>query len=202
MSGTFYIISAPSGAGKTSLIDAVLSQLPNLSLSTSYTTRPPRAGEVDGQAYHFVSEDKFMALEASGFFLESARVFSSLYGTAKTTVDACLSQGTDVLLEIDWQGALQIKRLYPGACWIFILPPSLQALEDRLCRRQKDSDAVIAARMAEAKTEMVHCHESDYLIINDDFEQACQDFITIVASHRLKTSSQQKKYGELLENLI
>ncbi len=202
MTGTFYIISAPSGAGKTSIIDAILRDLPEMHLSVSHTTRPPREGERDGEAYHFVSEDRFIALENSGHFLESARVFSALYGTSKETVERVLASDQDVMLEIDWQGALQVKKRFPQACWIFILPPSMQALEDRLHARKKDSAATIASRMAQAHTEIQHCGDSDFLIVNEDFEQACSDLLAIVRSHRLRTVAQQKKCAELLKSLI
>ncbi len=172
--GTLYIVSAPSGAGKTSLLAAVRKQLPHLKVAISHTTRAPRPGERDGEHYYFVTPETFQEMLATDEFLEHAQVFGNFYGTSKQSVNSILARGEHVVLEIDWQGAQQISRIYQQAISIFILPPSIEALEHRLRTRAQDSDEVIEARMAQAKNEISHYDEYQYLIINDDLQQAVQ----------------------------
>lgn len=178
--GQLYVISAPSGAGKTSLVKALLAAHPELVVSVSHTTRPPRPHEGDGRDYHFVSPGEFARLVTAGAFLEHARVFDNQYGTGREQVAAQLAAGRSVLLEIDWQGARQIRLGMPGCVSIFILPPSRGALEERLRTRRTDSDAVIARRLADAATDMSHCPEFDYAVVNDRFEQAVAELLTII----------------------
>ena len=178
--GRLHVISAPSGAGKTSLVKALLAKRPELSVSVSYTTRTPRPHEVDGRDYHFVSGAEFTQLVAAGAFLEHARVFDNQYGTGRDQVAAQLAAGRNVLLEIDWQGARQIRSNAPDCVSIFVLPPSRAALEERLRARGTDSDAVIARRLADAAADMSHCLEFDYAIVNDRFEQAVAELLAIV----------------------
>ena len=178
--GQLYVISAPSGAGKTSLVKALLGAHPGLVVSVSHTTRSPRPHEVDGRDYHFVSPAEFARLAAAGAFLEHARVFDNQYGTGRDQVAAQLAAGHSVLLEIDWQGARQIRIGMPGCVSIFVLPPSRGALEERLRTRRTDSDAVIARRLADAATDMSHCPEFDYAVVNDRFEQAVAELLTII----------------------
>ena len=178
--GQLYVISAPSGAGKTSLVKALLAAHPELVVSVSHTTRPPRPHEVDGRDYHFVSPGEFARLVTAAAFLEHARVFDNQYGTGREQVAAQLAAGRSVLLEIDWQGARQIRLGMPGCVSIFILPPSRGALEERLRTRRTDSDAVIARRLADAATDMSHCPEFDYAVVNDRFEQAVAELLTII----------------------
>jgi guanylate kinase len=200
--GTLYTVSAPSGAGKTSLVNAMLQRRPGLQVSVSHTTRAARPGEEDGVNYHFVSEQAFEAMLAAEEFLEHARVFGNFYGTSRRWVEQQLRLGIDVILEIDWQGAQQIKRLLPDTRSIFILPPSREALDQRLNARGQDDAAVIAARMAEAVEEMSHFEESDYLVINRDFDQALEELEAIVICHRLGTARQRQAHAELLEDLL
>lgn len=175
-----YVISAPSGAGKTSLVSALLGARPRLVVSVSHTTRPRRAGEVEGQSYFFVSVERFETLIREGAFLEYARVFDNYYGTGRSQVDQRLSQGRDVVLEIDWQGAQQVRQALPECISIFILPPSRQVLEQRLRNRGTDDEAVIRRRLADAATDMTHCPEFDYAIINDSFDQALSELGNIL----------------------
>lgn len=170
--GTLYIVSAPSGAGKTSLLKAVKRMMPALKVAISHTTRPPRLGEVEGEHYHFISWQEFEKMRDAGQFLEFALVFGNFYGTSKNSVNTLLAQGEQVILEIDWQGAQQVRRLYPDAVSVFILPPSIEELENRLRDRAQDSQDVIDARMAQAEDEMSHYDEYQYLIINDDLHEA------------------------------
>jgi guanylate kinase len=200
--GTLYTVSAPSGAGKTSLVNAMLQRRPGLQVSVSHTTRAARPGEEDGVNYHFVSEQAFEAMLAAEEFLEHARVFGNFYGTSRRWVEQQLRLGIDVILEIDWQGAQQIKRLLPDTRSIFILPPSREALDQRLNARGQDDAAVIAARMADAVEEMSHFEESDYLVINRDFDQALEELEAIVICHRLGTARQRQAHAELLEDLL
>lgn len=201
-SGTLYTVSAPSGAGKTSLVNALIQRCPQLLVSVSHTTRGIRPGEEDGVNYHFVEESAFLAMLETGEFLEHARVFGNLYGTSASWVKDQLAQGFDVVLEIDWQGAQQIKRLLPGAKAISILPPSRQALEQRLNARGQDDEATINARMDEAVEEMSHCLESDYLVVNEDFEHALRELESIVLSQRLTTDRQALALSEMLNDLL
>jgi guanylate kinase len=200
--GTLYIISAPSGAGKTSLVHAVVARLPNVVVSVSHTTRKMRDGEVDGRDYHYVDEPHFQEMIASDEFLEHARVFGNRYGTSKQQIQDQLLSGKDVILEIDWQGARQIRQLMSGCKSIYILPPSIQALRDRLQNREQDSDDVIESRMREAVSEMMHYAEFDYIVINDDFEQAREELASIFVCNRMLLEHQQQRHEDLLAGLL
>ena len=201
--GTLYIISAPSGAGKSSLLRAVLDTSGDeLALSISHTTRAPRPGEVDGQDYHFVDTGTFREMIASDDFLEHAEVFDNFYGTSKAGVQAQLAAGQDVILEIDWQGARQVRTLMPESVGIFILPPSREALRERLQNRGQDDETVIERRMRAAVSEMSHYDEYDYLIINDDFRQAQDELASIMRSRRLRLPAQAGRQGSLLADLL
>ncbi len=186
MSGLLFVITAPSGAGKSSLIEALLKEDPRLKLSVSYTTRPPRPGEANGREYHFVDETTFLAMLGRGEFLESAEVHGNRYGTSQAVIRAALGRGEDLVLEIDWQGAQQVRRLYPGCVGIFILPPSVAELERRMRLRAQDSDAVIRRRLASAEEEISHAPEFDYVIINKDFYEARKDLQAIIRVERLR----------------
>lgn len=199
--GHLYVISAASGAGKTSLVRAMLAQDPILKLSVSHTTRIPRPGEEDGIHYHFVSEAEFLDILDNGGFLESAHVHSARYGTAQSEVENALVSGRDVILEIDWQGAQQIRKLFPQVTSIFILPPSIEALAHRLNNRGQDSEAVITQRLAAAREEMRHVHEFDYVTINDNFDVALQDLMAIVRAQRLQLNRQVACHASLIQSL-
>ncbi|MFN2362239.1 MAG: guanylate kinase [Marinobacter sp.] len=199
--GTLYVISAPSGAGKTSLVGEMLRQDGKLGVSVSHTTRPMRAGEQDGVNYHFVSRDEFEAMIARGEFLEHADVFGNYYGTSQVWVKQTLAMGQDVILEIDWQGAEQIRRLMPGCVSIFIVPPSSDALEERLTGRGTDAPEVVERRLKEATDECAHAVEFDYLVVNDDFDTAVGDLLSIVRSQRLRMQTQQVRHSGLLVRL-
>jgi guanylate kinase len=200
--GQLYVISAPSGAGKTSLIKALREQMTDLGLSVSHTTRPTRPGEVDGQHYHFVSKATFESMISEGAFVEHALVFGNYYGTSKAAISAVLDQGQDLILEIDWQGAEQVRPLFPEAQSIFILPRSREALQERLFGRGQDDADVIARRLAEAEREMQAYPNYDFLIINDDFSQALMQLRCIFESTRLRTSHQTATEHARLENLL
>jgi guanylate kinase len=200
--GTLYIVSAPSGAGKTSLVKALLDAQPQVRVSVSHTTRPMRPGEVDGVNYHFVSREEFQERLSHNEFLEHAEVFGNLYGTSQRWLEQTLSEGFDLILEIDWQGAQQVRRLMPQAKSIFILPPSQEALRQRLTNRGQDSDEVIEKRMREAVSEMTHFVEYDYLVINDDFAHALIDLQAIFRANQLLQPSQQQRFQGLLEQLL
>ena len=204
--GTLYIISAPSGAGKSSLLNALLDSgaIEGLELSVSHTTRAPRPGEVDGREYHFIDLPTFDAKVAQGDFLEHARVFDNCYGTSRASVEARLAAGVDVVLEIDWQGARRVRELMPDAVSIFILPPSRQALEQRLTARGQDDAGVIARRMRDAVSEMSHYDEYHYLVINDDFQQALADLALILRGQGqpLTCKEQSRAHAELLAGLL
>ncbi len=202
ISGNLFIITAASGAGKTSLVKALLEKDANLTLSISHTTRKPRPGEQDGIDYHFVDEAAFLEILGAGGFLESAQVHSARYGTSQKAVDEPLQTGRDVVLEIDWQGAEQVRRIYPQAVSIFIVPPSLETLAKRLRGRAQDSEEVIAKRMAAAREEMRHLVEFDYVTINDVFDDSLQDLIAIVQAQRLKTNIQLQRHRALIQTLI
>jgi len=184
MSGTLFVITAPSGAGKSSLINAVLKDEPSLKLSISYTTRPPRPGEKDGREYHFVDQQTFLAMRSRGEFLESAEVHGNHYGTSRKVIEEALARGEDLVLEIDWQGAQQVRRLYPGCVGVFIVPPSVDELERRMRERGQDSDAVIRRRVENAREELAHQHEFRYAIINKDFQTAKQQLAEIIRKER------------------
>lgn len=199
--GNLFIITAASGAGKTSLIKALLAKDEHLKLSISHTTRNPRPSEVNGVDYHFVDDSAFLKMLGDAQFLESAEVHDARYGTSQSAVEAPLQAGFDVILEIDWQGAAQVRRLYPQAISIFVLPPSIEALERRLNGRGQDSAEVIAKRVAAARTEMRHVSEFDYVTINDDFDVALQDISAIVHAQRLVSSVQLQRYASLIQTL-
>jgi guanylate kinase len=184
--GTLFVITAPSGAGKTSLIDAVMQDDPSLKISVSYTTRKPRPGEKDGVDYHFVDERTFRAMRERGEFLESAQVHGNHYGTAKQVILDAVARGDDIILEIDWQGAQQVRRLYPDAVGIFILPPSIEELERRMRARAQDADAVIRRRLANAREELTHAGEFKYAIINKDFATARRELAGVIQRERAK----------------
>ncbi|MCB1616540.1 MAG: guanylate kinase [Pseudomonadales bacterium] len=200
--GTLFIIAAPSGAGKTSLVKALAGRSHHLKVSVSHTTRPMRATEVDGVNYHFIDVAHFEEMLEQGIFLEYAEVFGNYYGTSQAWVEDQLQKGEDVLLEIDWQGAQQVKRLMPDCVYIFILPPSLQALKNRLDSRGQDNPLIIERRLAEAVNEISHYPESDYLVVNDDFDQALGDLLAIVRSTRLAITHQQDSQQALLMSLM
>jgi guanylate kinase len=184
--GKLFVITAPSGAGKSSLIQALLKEDPSLRLSTSYTTRPPRPGEQNGREYHFVKDSEFLAMRSRGEFLESAEVHGNRYGTAKRVIEEALARGHDLLLEIDWQGARQVRRLHPDCVGIFILPPSVEELERRMRTRGQDADEVIQRRLANARDELTHVDEFKYRIINKDFEAAKGELSEIIRKERAK----------------
>ena len=200
--GTLFVISAPSGAGKTSLVAEMLRQDSQLGVSVSHTTRPMRTGEQDGVNYHFVSRDEFEAMIAEGDFLEHADVFGNYYGTSHAWVRETLATGQDVILEIDWQGAEQVRRLVPECVSIFIVPPSAEVLRERLIGRGTDAPEVIERRLAEAEEECRHAAEFDYLVVNDDFGVALADLLAITRAQRLKMSVQQLRHGKLLAGLV
>jgi guanylate kinase len=186
MKGLLFVVTAPSGAGKSSLIEALLKDDPLLKLSISYTTRKPRPGEQNGREYHFIDRKAFLAMRERGEFFENAEVHGNHYGTAQTVVREALARGQDLMLEIDWQGAQQVRSLLPETVGIFINPPSVAELERRMRARGQDSDAVIKRRMASAEEEMSHAPEFNYVIINKDFEIAKQDLQAIIRTERLK----------------
>lgn len=202
--GSLFIVSAPSGAGKSSLIAALLKRYSNddMAVSVSHTTRQPRPGEIDGQHYHFVDKAQFQALIDDGAFYEWAEVFGNFYGTSKAAIAAQLQAGIDVFLDIDWQGAQQVRQHMPTAVSIFILPPSATELEQRLRTRGQDTDEVIAARMAKARAEISHYKEYDYQIINASFDTALSDLWALVRSTRLRTARQVTKHGVMLSELL
>ena len=197
-----FVVSAPSGAGKTSLLKQVIAELEAVQASVSHTTRAKREAEVDGIDYHFVDLDTFNQLVESDAFFEHAEVFGNNYGTSKSSIADQLAKGIDVILEIDWQGARQIKQQLPKSRSIFILPPSKDELENRLKGRGQDDDAVIKGRMSSAISEMSHFGEYDYLVINDDFDTAVAEIITIIKAERLKLVIQKEKNAQLLCNLL
>ena len=184
--GLLFVVAAPSGAGKSSLIDALLAEDPQLKLSISYTTRAPRPGEANGREYHFVDEKRFLEMLEKGEFLESAEVHGNRYGTSDAVIRDALKRGQDLVLEIDWQGAQQVRRLYPAAIGVFILPPAVAELERRMRARGQDSDAVIKRRLASAEEEISHAPEFDYVIINKDFDVAKEDLQAIIRVERLR----------------
>jgi guanylate kinase len=200
--GNLYIISAPSGAGKTSLVNALVTLLDDLKVSISHTTRPCRPGEADGVNYHFTTGAQFKRMLEEGAFLESAEVFGNYYGTSQHWVREALAAGSDVILEIDWQGAQQVRRLMPEATSIFILPPSRATLQERLNKRGQDPDDVIAQRMAAAISEMSHYAEADYLVVNDHFDTALDELRAILIAGRLQLNKQQQRQAQRLSELL
>lgn len=202
MTGHLYIVAAPSGAGKTTLVRLLLENDPGIRLSISSTTRAPRPGEEDGREYHFVDVAEFVDSVDRGEFLEWAQVHGNYYGTSKRWVEAEMSAGRDILLEIDWQGAQQVRKSFPQAIGMFILPPSIEALEDRLSSRGTDSTATIARRIAAAREEIRHVDEFDYVIINDDLQRALGDMISLVSASRLEYQSQRQRHGALFASLL
>lgn len=202
MSGSLFIVAAASGTGKTSLVKALVESMPGLGVSISHTTRPIRPGEVDGVNYHFTAREDFVRMISEGAFLEHAEVFGNLYGTSKDWVVSELQQDRDVILEIDWQGAAQIRRLLPESVSIFILPPSLETLKSRLTGRGQDSPEVIAHRLREAQGDISHYAEFSYLVVNDDFDAALADLQAIVRASRLSYRSQSVRQATLIQRLL
>ncbi len=201
-SGCLFVLAAPSGGGKTSLVRALLEREGGIRLSVSYTTRQPRPGEKDGVDYHFVDAARFMALKAAGEFLEHAHVHGNWYATSAVWLRQEVQQGHDMLLEIDWQGARQVRKLMPEAVHIFILPPSLASLKERLEKRGQDTPEVISRRLEAAREEMRHCGEFDYVIMNQDFARAVDDLSVIVRAARLTATRQQVRHAALLADLL
>ncbi|HEX5362696.1 MAG TPA: guanylate kinase [Gallionella sp.] len=201
MSGNLFIVSAPSGAGKTSLVHALLGINPQIDLSISYTTRNPRPGEQDGKDYNFVSRETFLAMMKGGEFLESAEVYGNFYGTSQNWIAQEIDKGRDILLEIDWQGATQVRKLFPHSISIFILPPSLQALEQRLKGRGKDNEEIIARRMAAVRDDVAHVAEFDYVIINDSLNEALRELNSVVLAAKVRAGSQLARHQELINQL-
>ncbi|WP_108944790.1 guanylate kinase [Shewanella halifaxensis] len=201
--GNLFIVSAPSGAGKSSLISALLRDQPlDKQVSVSHTTRQPRPGEENGQHYHFVNQGEFKRLIAENAFFEWAEVFGNYYGTSRVTIEQTLAKGIDVFLDIDWQGAQQVKKLMPESIGVFILPPSKAELERRLTGRGQDSAEVIAGRMAQAVSEMSHYNEYDFVIVNDDFDKALADLLAIIRSQRLTSASQIHTQNDMIKDLL
>lgn len=202
MSGQLYMVSAPSGAGKTSLVRALVEANDDLSVSVSHTTRPKRPGEVDGINYHFISEAQFNDIKRQGGFFEWAQVFDNFYGTSKQSVIELLNQGVDVILEIDWQGASQVKQQMPDSVAIFILPPSTATLRDRLTQRGQDEPSVIERRMQSARDEISHYANADFIVLNDNFETALSDLQAIVRSQQLSQYHQSQHLTSVIEDLL
>lgn len=201
MKGNLFVVAAPSGAGKTSLVNKLIETLDNISVSISHTTRGKRPNETEGVNYFFIDKNKFEQMIAAGEFLEHANVFENYYGTSKRWVEETRAKGIDVILEIDWQGHQQIKKLFPDAISIFILPPSMTALRERLVLRDQDKAEVIEKRLADVRETMSHAGEFDYLVMNDDFERAVGDLVLIVRASRLLAAAQKEKFSELLVGL-
>ena len=200
--GTLFIFSSPSGGGKTSLIQGVLKEIDNVLISVSHTTREARSGEVDGQHYHFISDDAFNALKAENAFLENANVYGHKYGTSRAWVEDTLNSGNDVALDIDWQGARQVKAQFPNATFIYILPPSRKVLLERLHARAQDGREVIDYRMSNLVKEITHCSEYDYLIVNDMFEKSIKLVKRIIQASRLKVANQEVVYKNVIADLL
>jgi len=201
-SGCLFVVAAPSGGGKSSMVNALLEREPGIRLSVSYTTRPPRPGEFEGNHYHFVDVATFTALKDRGEFLEHAFVHGNWYATSATWLRAQVAAGQDVLLEIDWQGAAQVRRLIPDSVHIFILPPSIDVLKERLTKRAQDPPEIIAQRLVAAREEMRHCGEFDYVIMNQDFARAVDDLSVIVRAARLTAPRQQIRHAKALAQLL
>ncbi|GGC99970.1 guanylate kinase [Undibacterium terreum] len=199
--GSLFMVAAPSGAGKSTLVNALLAQEPAIRLSISYTTRPPRPGEEDGREYHFTTVEDFLARKAQGEFLESAEVHGNYYGTSRIVIEQQMKAGTDILLEIDWQGAQQVKKQFPNAVGIFILPPSIPALEDRLKKRGQDEPHIITRRILAAGGEMAHAPEFEYVIINQEFATALSELNAVVKATRCRFTQQSTRNAELFAQL-
>ena len=202
MTGNLFTVSAPSGAGKTSLVSALVERMERVRLSVSHTTRPQRSGEQDGVNYNFVPVSEFQQMVTASDFLEHAEVFGNYYGTSESWVRNSLEQGNDVILEIDWQGAAQIRKQIPETCSIFILPPSRDVLKQRLQGRGQDSEEVIEQRMKQARDEISHYLEAEYLVVNDNFESALSELCGIVAATRTKISKRSQEYADLISELL
>ena len=198
MNGCLYVIVAPSGAGKSTLVNALLEREPDIGLSISYTTRAPRPGEISGREYFFVNMEEFQAMVERDEFLEHAEVYGNWYGTSKHWIEKTRASGSDVLLEIDWQGARSVKDLFPDMTFIYILPPSIKVLRQRLVKRGKDSKEAIERRLAEANEDLKHVHEADYVIINEDFSIALLDLQSVVRALRLTAARQLKRHAQLI----
>lgn len=201
MRGNLFIVSAPSGAGKTSLVRSLLACNQQVGISISYTTRAPRPGEIEGRDYHFINHETFLGMQKHGDFLEYAKVYGNLYGTSKSWIETEISNGRDILLEIDWQGATQIRRIFPDCISIFILPPSLQALENRLRARGQDDAKVIIQRLHAAKEDITHVVEFDYVIINDKLDIALQQLNAVVVAAGLRRERQLARQQNLINQL-
>lgn len=202
MRGTLFIVAAPSGAGKSSIVNACLARDPNIALSISFTSRAPRPGERHAQHYHFIGTDEFQRMIDAGDFFEHAVVHGDLKGTARQSVEPQLAAGRDVLLEIDWQGARQVREKVPDAVGVFILPPSREALEERMRKRGQDSDDTIARRLAAAREEMSHYQEFDYVIVNEIFETAVDDMCSIFTASRLRLNAQSQRHAGMIDGLL
>lgn len=202
MMGNLFIVAAPSGAGKTSLVNALVAQNEEICLSVSHTTRMPREGEVDGRDYHFVTQSQFGQMQQQGLFMESATVFDNSYGTSSQAVQQQLEQGHDVILEIDWQGAQQVRRNFADATGIFIVPPSKATLEQRLRSRGQDNEEIIQRRMRDAENEISHYVEFDYLIVNDDFNEALSSLKAVILAKRHSLQNQKQRHAALLAELL
>ena len=202
MRGTLFIVAAPSGAGKSSIVNACLARDRNICLSVSFTSRPPRPGERDGEHYHFVSAERFEAMIAAGDFFEYAQVHGDWKGTARQSVEPQLAAGRDVLLEIDWQGARQVRAMVPEAVGVFILPPSRAALDERMRKRGQDSEEVMARRLAAAREEMSHYDEFDYVIVNEVFDTAVDEMCAVFTASRLRREAQARRHRDLIAALL
>ncbi len=200
--GNLYVIAAPSGAGKTTLVKALVDILPGISVSVSHTTRPKRPAETHGANYYFIDEAEFQRMIKHKDFLEHAVIFNHFYGTSRTWVEKTLVSGLDVILEIDWQGAQQIKHLFPSSISIFILPPSLADLSERLHKRNQDHPEIIKQRLRDARETVSHIHEFDFVVVNDNFDHAISDLKTIVQAERLLQKKQIAKYSALIDELV
>ena len=202
MRGTLFIVAAPSGAGKSSIVNACLARDRNISLSISFTSRPPRPGERHAEHYHFVDDAEFQRMIEAGDFFEYARVHGDWKGTARQSVEPQLAAGRDVLLEIDWQGARQVRAAVPDAVGVFILPPSRAALDQRMRKRGQDSEEVMARRLAAAREEMSHFDEFDYVIVNENFDTAVDEMCAVFTASRLRREAQAKRHGDLIAALL